>query len=247
VADPLESYLEELRADDSTLGLLLHGSRAHGVERPRSDFDLIRIVTDEAYELRKEAGTLLERIELPGTLKGDVLFQSVGRLDWHAENQGWATATYTEAIVLLDKADVAARLAEIVARANDAAAANVPVEYDGYLNYWVRSLKAWRRGDELGGRLHAAASVFPLVRALFGLERRWPPYHDRLEPRLGEIEAAQGWEPGALRAAVLELLATGAPAVQQQLEARVEELMRTRGFEHEWGDDLEPLKALRLG
>lgn len=247
MGDPLDDYLAELRSDDATLGLLLHGSRAAGLERPGSDFDLIRIVTDEAYELRKEAGTLLEKIELPGPVKADVLYQSVGRLAWHAENLGWATATYTEARVLVDKSDVTARVLEIVARANAAAAANVPEEYDGYLNSWVRSLKAWRRGDELGGRLHAAASAFPLVRALFGLEGRWPPYHDRLEPRLSEIEAAQGWEPGSLRAALLELLDTGAPAAQQQLEARVEELLRTRGFEHEWGDDLEPLKALRIG
>jgi hypothetical protein len=246
VSDPLAGYLDELRRDDATLGLLLHGSRAGGVERPDSDFDLIRIVTDEAFEARKEAGMLLERIELPGPLKADVLYQSFGRLDWNTENLGWATATYIEARVLLDKADVTARVQAIVDRAGEVAAANVPEEYDAYLNYWVRSLKAWRRGDELGGRLHAASSAFPLVRTLFGLERRWAPYYDRLEPQLGEIEAAQGWEPGSLRAALLDLLDAGAPTAQQGLEARVEELMRSRGFEHEWGDDLEPLKALRL-
>jgi hypothetical protein len=46
--DALTRYLDELRADDTTVGLLLHGSRALGLERSDSDYDLIRLVTDES-------------------------------------------------------------------------------------------------------------------------------------------------------------------------------------------------------
>ena len=73
------------------------------------------------------------------------------------------------------------------------------------------------------------------------------PYFDSLTARLPEIEEAQGWEPGFLRAAIMHLLETGDPTFQQQLEARMEDLLASRGLRHEWGDDLEPLKALHFG
>jgi hypothetical protein len=80
--------------------------------------------------------------------------------------------------------------------------------YDGYLNSFVRSTRAWERNDELGALLHAAESVAHLVRALFTLEGRWPPYHDRLAPQLGLL-APQGWEPGYLEETLLELVRGG--------------------------------------
>jgi hypothetical protein len=168
----MDELLREVEADSSTLGLVLHGSRAGGAERPGSDFDLVRVVTDEAYDQRVVH-----------------------------EKRAFLTAQ-----VLVDKTGEVAGLVEaIVAKANEAAYAAVPEAYDAYLNSWVRSLKAWRRGDELGGRLHAAQSAAHLVQLLFGLEHRWPPYLDALEPALPAIEDAQGWEAGYLRAALLRL------------------------------------------
>lgn len=145
----------------------------------------------------------------------DVVWQTLARLDALAESPSWYTAAFVDADIVLDKGGVADALRKIVDRAGEIAYERVPQEYDAYLNYWVRSLKAWRKGDELGGRLHAAASTLPLVNLLFGLERRWPPYLDRLESRLSALEAAQGWEPGELRAALLGLLDDGGPARQR--------------------------------
>ncbi|HEX5245732.1 MAG TPA: nucleotidyltransferase domain-containing protein [Gaiellaceae bacterium] len=48
----MDELMREVEADPSTLGLVLHGSRASGVGRPDSDFDLVRVVTDEEYERR---------------------------------------------------------------------------------------------------------------------------------------------------------------------------------------------------
>ena len=73
------------------------------------------------------------------------------------------------------------------------------------------------------------------------------PYFDALTASLPEIERAQGWEPGFLRMTILELLQSGDPVFQQRLEQRVEDLMSSRGVQHEWGSDLEPLKALGFG
>jgi hypothetical protein len=239
--DPLAELVEEVRADPASLGLLLHGSRATCRGGAGSDYDLIRVVAAEP------AGTLHERREAPGLPTLDILHQSIGRLRAHAGNAGWWTATYADARVLVDETGEVERLRRaIVARGGEQAWAGVAEAYDSYLNSWVRSLKAWRGGDALGGRLHAAESALHLVRTLFGLERRWPPYHDRLAAELPSLESAQGWEPGSLERALLELLGSGRPAFQQQLEERVETLLGSRGFEHEWSDDLEPLKALRF-
>jgi hypothetical protein len=234
----MDELLRDVEADPATLGLVLHGSRATGAERATSDYDLIRVVTDEEYERRD-----------PHVKDGvtDVVLQTPTRLRRLAGEPGWYTALFLSARVLVDKTgEVAELVLAIVEGANEAAYAAVAEEYDGYLNCWTRSLKAWRRGDDLGGRLHAAQSTLYLVRLLFGLEHRWPPYLDALEPELPAIERAQGWEDGFLRAALLQLAGDGDPAFQQQLEARVEALLAARGFAHDWGDDLEPLKVFRF-
>jgi hypothetical protein len=247
VTDALVEYVEECRADETAVGLLLHGSRALGFERQDSDYDLIYIVSDDSYRRRKATGALLERRRLVDGSEADVLYQSPLHLRELAERPDWYTATYINARVLLDKTGELSELVAVITdAASGAAAARVSDEYDGYLNFWVRSIKAWRRGDELGGRLNAAASVYPLLRTLFGLERQWPPYHDQLETRLPELERLQGWSPGELRAQVVALLDSGSPDVQQRLQAQVETLLRSRGIEHEWGDELEEFKGLRV-
>jgi hypothetical protein len=231
----VDDLLREVHADPATVGLILHGSRAGRSGRPGSDYDLVRVVTDERYEL----GPAHEK-----TGVADVVLQTPARLRRLAGEQGWWTSSFLSARVLVDKSgEVEGLVRAIVDGANAAAYAAVPEAYDGYLNSWVRSLKAWRRGDELGGRLHAAQSSVYLVRLLFGLEHRWAPYLDQLEPALPEIERAQGWEDGFLRSALLRLVSDGDPAFQQDLEARVEALVEARGFAHDWGSDLEPLKA----
>ena len=76
------------------------------------------------------------------------------------------------------------------------------------------------------------------------LERRWPPYHDGLAGMLPELERRQGWERGSLGGALSRLLTTGEPRFQQELERRVEELLASRGVDHEWGGDLDQLQLL---
>jgi hypothetical protein len=247
VTDALAEYIEELRADETVVGVLLHGSRALGFERQDSDYDLICVVSDDSYRQRKADGALLEHQWLVDSSKADVLYQSPQHLRELAAQPDWYTPTYINSRVLLDKTGELTQLVALIAdAAAAAAAARVGDEYDDYLNYWVRSIKAWRRGDELGGRLHAAASAYPLLRALFGLERQWPPYHDQLETRLAHLERIQGWRPGELREQVLALLDGGSPAAQQRLQARVEAVFHSRGIEHKWGDDLKELKTLQF-
>ena len=247
--DLLDVLTAEAIADPDTLGLILHGSRAAGVERPDSDYDLLRVVTDESFAERKEQGTLRDHRRAAGSPMADVAYICPDRLRRAAEQFDGYTGMYVTAKVLVDETgEVARLLGEIVARANLHAWEEIAETYDGYLNCFVRSLKAWRRGNELGGRMQAAHSGLCLVRLLFALERRWPPYHDQLGGSLRELEAAQGWEDGYLEAALTSVFDTGDPSFQQQLELGVESLLSSRGIAHEWGpdDDLEPLKAHRF-
>ena len=246
--DPiLETYVAMAKREPATLGILLHGSRASGRHRDDSDYDLIRVVSQDAYQLRRDGGTLHERVDLDGGLIADVLYQTPPRIEAYVSNPGWFTATYLSARVAFDRdGAIGLMLARMKAEANRIARENVPTAYDGYLNSFVRSLKSARLGDDLGRRLHAAESASALIRTLFGLESTWPPYHDYLASALPAIESAQGWPAGYLSMALSRLAGDADATFQQVLEARVEQLMASRGVRHEWGTDLEPLKALRF-
>jgi hypothetical protein len=239
----LEELIEEVAADPASLGLILHGSRAAGVHGADSDYDLVRVVADETFATRREGDQLRER--RPGPPKADIVYESRTRLRERADATDGYTPMFVTAKVVADKdGQIAALLDAIVAGAGARAWEDLDELYDDYLNTFVRSIKAWRRGDELGGRLQAAHSCLCLVRLLFAAERRLAPYHDQLRGPLEELERAQGWEPDFLAASLTRVLATGDPTAQQQLEARVEALLESRGVSHQWGpeDDLQPAK-----
>ena len=239
----LDEIAAEVTEDPDSIGLILHGSRAAGVHGPDSDYDLVRVVTDASYAERRARDELREK--RAGSPGADVVYASPERLRLSARSTDGYTPMFLNAQVVVDTSgEVAALVGAIVANANEQASASLGELYDDYLNCFVRSLKAWRRGDELGGRLQAAHSCLSLVRLLFAAEQRWPPYHDQLREPLLELERAQGWEEGFLADALIRVLATGDPTFQQALERRVEGLLESRGIAHEWGpdDDLAPMK-----
>jgi hypothetical protein len=82
----MDELLREVEADPSTLGLVLHGSHASGVGRPDSDFDLVRVVTDEEYE---------RRVVHAKRGNKDVLLQTPTRLRRLADERGWWTASFS--------------------------------------------------------------------------------------------------------------------------------------------------------
>lgn len=232
----LDELIGEVTADPGSIGLILHGSRAAGVHGPDSDYDLVRVVTAEIYAARSERGALREK--RPGRPGADIVYASAERLRQHVASTDGYTGMFVTASVVADAdGEVTELLDAIVANANEVAAESLDELYDDYLNCFFRSLKAWRRGDELGARLQAAHSCLSLVRLLFAAERRWPPYHDQLREPLGELERVQGWEPGYLEAALIRVLATGDPTFQQELELGVEALLESRGIAHQWGPE----------
>jgi len=241
----LDELTREVETDPASVGLILHGSRAAGTARDTSDFDLMRVVTDEAYPTH---ATLREKRTGVDGLAADVFYSSPRRLSELAERPDWQVGMLVTGRILVDRGPLAALVETTLRRAGERARERLDEHYDAYLNCFVRSLKAWRRGDELGGRMQAAESALYLVRLLFALESRWHPYYDQLAAPLTELEPLQGWSAGELSNVLLRLVRDADPADQQELELRVESLLESRGIEHQWGpeDDLQPLKEYRF-
>ena len=241
----LDEIAAEVTADPDSIGLILHGSRAAGVDGLDSDYDLVWVVTDASYAAHRDR---LREIR-PGPPKVDISFASPEGLRLRSESTDGYTPMYVTAEIVADTdGQVAALVEAIVANAGARAWDDLDELYDGYLNCFFRSLKAWRRGDELGGRMQAAHSCLCLVRLLFAAERRLAPFHDQLAEPLRELEQLQGWEEGFLAGAFVRVLATGDPTLQQELELRVEGLFDSRGIAHQWGpeDGLDAVKEHRF-
>jgi hypothetical protein len=249
--DPiLDRMIEAARADPETLGLILDGSRGAGCGDAESDYDLSWVLTDAAYHSRQERGeSAREVVRHPGEPKLDLCYTCPEKLSRNAREHGWWTPGQAMARVVLDKTgEVTVAHAAIARMPEEKARVDIPAWFDAYLNGFYRSMKAWRRGNELGGRLECAESLMHLTRLLFTLERRWPPYHDRLYVMWADL-AVQEWPPGYLREVFLDLMRSGDPTVQQELEDRVELLLRSRGYAHvvaAWEGEIERVKAFRF-
>jgi hypothetical protein len=246
--DPiLQPLIAAAAADPQIEGVILSGSRGAGVEDGESDYDLEWVLTDAAFDWRTECG---EQMHVSRDLAQpllDISYTCLRKLAQIAADASWPLPGYTTARILYDKTGALSQaLQAMVTMPEQRARADVLSWFDAYINAFYRSLKAWRRGNELGGRLQAAESSMHLVRVLFALERRWPPYHDRLVRQL-DMLASQGWPPGYLHDALLRLVQTGDPKFQQELEAQVEALLRARGFEvNLWEGEIDRVKAFHF-
>jgi hypothetical protein len=210
----LGAFVTAAAADDRVLAVLLAGSRAHGVEDERSDYDVCVVATERLP--REQRGDL------------DIAYWTLEDL----EPVGWWTPGVVYAKVLLDKTGTLPALLERLSRA---AAGDPAAHYDAYLNSFVRSTRAWERGDELGARIHAAESLAWLAKTLFALDGRVAPYHDRLFVHLD-----REWLP-----AFREIARSADTAAQRALQDRVQALMEAHGIRahDEWGRELRRAKG----
>ena len=109
------------------------------------------------------------------------------------------TPMYVNAEVVADTdGQVAALVEAIVANAGARARDELDELYDGYLNCFVRSLKAWRRGDELGGRMQAAESCSTSSGCSSPRSGSCSRTTISCAAPLRELERLQGWEEGFL-------------------------------------------------
>ena len=227
----IQALIAEAAADLDVIGLVLTGSRAVGAATFESDYDVVFVVTDEALARYQETQTIPARGAsiTPPISTADIWHESPGSLQLD-QVVAWMLPAYAEAQVCYDRTGETPRLLDALRQIPaEQAQATIAGWYDAYLNGLYRSLKAWRRGNELGGRMEAAQTVDHLLHLLFALERHWRPYSSRLVYHLDKL-SGQGWEPGELPNTLLDLISTGDPHRQQALARRVVALLHARGF-----------------
>jgi hypothetical protein len=160
--------------------------------------------------------------------------------------ESWYLPMFAECLVLYDPTGETTHIINELGRMPaDQVQEAVAKWYGSYLNGVYRSLKAWHRGLELGGRMEAAETANYLLHLFYALEERWRPYSSRLTFHLDELEP-QGWQPGELQAILLDLICTGNPKRQQALARRVISLLRERGFDQffdEWVEKFDQALA----
>lgn len=229
--DPvIQALRAEGEADPDVVGVVLTGSRALGMVTDESDYDAAFIVTDAAIARYDQTHHPVRGQALsPPTTHADLWHE--GESSLRSDHMpAWAFQMWSDARVIYDRTGETTAAIDALRRIPEPQASDtIAGLYDAYLNGLYRSLKSWRRGDDLGGRVGAADSVEILLGLLFALERRWRPFSSRLWLHLERL-AGQGWQPGEVRAILFDLLATGDPRRQQAVARRVEALLRARGY-----------------
>ena len=245
VTDPvIDRIIDEVSADPDGIGLVLYGSRALGTASAHSNYDFACLLTEDAYERRRQRGTIVERRFSGDSPTVEIAYEGIGSFRRAARGGSPRGATFAFATVLVDKIGEVKPLLELLVAAGEPVRESVAHDYDRYLHGFAESLKAWSRGDDLGARAHAAESGLALMRALFGLEGKWVPYLDELSMRLAELDEPQGWRPGFLSGALHRVFYAPDPPFQQMLERRVSRLMESRGIRHQWRHDLDRLRVV---
>lgn len=212
--DPeLTGLLAEARVDPDAVALVLFGSAASGSAHEESDLDVWYVLRREPLPPRERRG----RLEIvPTTLE---LLRAAP--DWLKPALAYAQTIWDET------GDVEA----VLAAARTISQEETAELYDGYLNDVYRSLKAWRTGNELAGRIECGRSLRFLGELLFALDGMRAPYPKEWQGKLGDLEPL-----------ILEVARTGAPRLQQEICVIVRDRAAQRGFSHvyeAWTGDID--------
>lgn len=208
----LNEILAAARDDPNAIGVFLQGSQAVGNADAESDWDVVVVLREGESTQHKDAGL-------------DLVHTSLERFLATGEHFLPAAAN---ARVLLDKTG---ELTAAVERFRAIGRDDLAELYDGYLNDVYRSLKAWRRGRELGARVQSGRSLWWLGEFLIGLGGARAPYPSAWDGRLGELEPL-----------LLEVARSGDPRAQQELCRRVRRVAEEHGFGDvydAWGGDID--------
>jgi predicted nucleotidyltransferase len=242
--DPvIHALCAEGAADPNVIGILVTGSRAAGAVTVESDYDVIFVVTDETRERYSREHREPQR--------GHTVEPPIDTTDvcWHESPRSLRecnTFGVDACRVVYDRTGELAALArELEYMPEQEANAIVRQAYDDYLDAIWRTQKCWRQGDALGTRLEIGRLVNALLRMLFGLERLWQPFGNRVFLHFHKRDG-QGWQPGELHASLLELLTTGDIRRHERVARRTIALMDERGFGDEyagWKEQIDRVLA----
>ena len=209
----LVELVERAQEDPNAVALVLFGSAASGSAHEESDLDVWYVLRGEPLPPRERRG----RLEIvPTTVE---LLRAA---------PDWLKPALAYGRILWDETGVVEPVLETARTISHEETAEL---YDGYLNDLYRSLKAWRKGDELAGRIECGRSVRFLGELLFALDGVRAPYPKEWAGKLGELEPL-----------LLEVARTGEPRLQQELCVHVRERAAQRGYSHvydDWTGDID--------
>jgi predicted nucleotidyltransferase len=219
VHELVQPILEEAERDANVVGVLLKGSQSMVAADEESDWDVVVVLLEGEPSQKKDG-----RLELITTTLERIRGVSM-----------WELPALAHSRVLLDKTG---EVAEAVDAAGRVTREQIAELYDSYLNDFYRSLKAWRRGRELGARIMCGRSLWWLGDFLIALEGKRAPYTEYWGGRLGELEPL-----------ILEVARTADPQKQQELQAAVEQIATAHCFRDvydAWDGDIDRVMTFRF-
>jgi predicted nucleotidyltransferase len=217
VEPELNGLLQRAADDPEATALVLFGSAAAGSAHEESDLDVFYVLRREPLPPRERRG----RLEIVPTT-----------LDLMRKAPDWLKPALAYAQVLWDETG---EVEAVLAAAREVSRDETAELYDAYLNDLYRSLKAWRRGKELAGRIECGRSLRFLGELLFALEGSRAPYPKEWAGKLGELEPL-----------ILEVARTGAPRLQQERCVGGRDRAAERGYADvydAWDGDIDRVLA----
>lgn len=217
----LIALAEQAQADPRAVALVLFGSAASGSAHEESDLDVFYVHRGEPLPQRERRG----RLEIVPTT-----------IDELRAAPDWLKPALAYGRVIWDETGELASMLEAARTISHDETAEL---YDGYLNDFFRSMKAWRRGNELAGRIECGRSLRFLGELLFALDGVRAPYPKDWQGKLGELEPL-----------ILKVARTGEPRLQQELCARIRDRAMQRGYAHvydAWMGDIDRALAFEFG
>lgn len=209
----LVGLLNQAQNDPEAVALVLFGSAASGPTHEGSDLDVWYVRRREPLPPRERRG----RLEIvPTTL--DLLRAAP---DWLKPALAYAQTVWDET----------GEVESVLAAARTISHDETAELYDGYLNDFYRSMKAWRMGNELAGRVECGRSLRFLGELVFALDGIRAPYPKEWQGKLGDLEPL-----------ILEVARTGAPHLQQEICVIVRDRAAQCGYSHvyeAWTGDID--------
>lgn len=219
--DPeLVELLQQAQRDPHAVAIVLFGSAASGSAHEESDLDVFYVRREEPLPPRERRG----RLEIVPTT-----------VDLLRAAPDWLKPALAYAEVIWDETG---EVESVLAAARTISRDETAALYDGYLNDFYRSMKAWMTGNELAGRIECGRSLRFLGELLFALDGIRAPYPKEWQGKFGELETL-----------ILEVARTGTPDLQQQLCVVVRERAAHLGYSHvydAWTGDIDRVLAFEF-
>ena len=245
------ALLNDLRANDAIVGVVLAGSHAKGLQNDDSDVDLYLIVTDTTND------NMITKIkdyydETFYELRVDLSNKAIQRISdfYDYARMGspyvWDRYNLVHTNIEVDKTD--GQLAECMQRkamlSPDERDYIIESHLGDFVNLSYRTVWSVLKEKELAARLDASELLTHALHIMFALEHRVRPYNKYLEWELETYPFAQkGWSLEEVTVLITAIQAADRHALRR-LYAQIETMTRAIGFDatyDAWGDKLRSI------